>query len=148
MGTLTGGILILIVCLPAAIPIHRSPEVLGLSPDGRSHNDNSSQKSGLMHPKTGDSDFTIREALQTRTYWMLTGAISLRLFVTMALNAHLVPILVWRGISEEAAAYYVSLCFHLYYFLSEWGGWETSGLISPFWFGYSTYNYRQLGSCL
>jgi len=42
-------------------------------------------------------------------YWMLTATISLRLFVTMALNAHLIPVLVWRGISEATAAYLVSL---------------------------------------
>jgi len=109
IGALTAGILILIVSIPAAIPIYRSPEVLGLYPDGRSYNDISYQKSGLMQSQSIDSDFTVREALQTKTYWMLTMGISLRLFVTIALNAHFIPILVWKGISEETAAYFVSL---------------------------------------
>lgn len=109
MGALSAGILILIVSIPAAIPIHRSPEVLGLFPDGRSYNDTSHQKSGLMQSQTMASEITVKEAIKTKTYWMLTVAISLRLFVTMALNAHLIPILVWRGVSEETAAYFVSL---------------------------------------
>jgi sugar phosphate permease len=108
-GTFTAGLIILIVSIPAAIPIHRSPEVLGLHPDGKPFNASPSQKPDSMQIQTVDFDFTVREALKTRTYWMLNAAISLRLFVTIALNAHLIPILVWRGISETTAAYFVSL---------------------------------------
>jgi MFS family permease len=37
------------------------------------------------------------------------GTISIRLFVTVALNTHIVAIMVWGGMSELAAAYLVSL---------------------------------------
>jgi MFS family permease len=40
---------------------------------------------------------------------MLMAAISLRLFVTVALITHFVPILVWRGMSQTTGAYLVSL---------------------------------------
>jgi len=108
-GTLIAGLIILIVSLPAAIPIHRSPEAMGLQPDGRPFCETHYQEPSSVHSRILDSDFTIREALSTRMYWMLTATISLRLFVTMALNAHLIPVLVWRGISEATAAYLVSL---------------------------------------
>jgi len=108
-GTLIAGLIILIVALPAAIPIRRSPEALGFQPDGRPFRETPYQESRSVHSRILDSDFTVGEALRTRTYWMLTAAISLRLFVTMALNAHLIPVLVWRGIGEVTAAYLASL---------------------------------------
>ena len=37
------------------------------------------------------------------------AAITLRILVTIALNTHLVPILVWKGVSEVNSAYMVSL---------------------------------------
>ena len=108
-GAVTAGLIILTVALPAALPIHRSPEVVGLHPDGKPPPKTQHQKSNPIHPKPVDLDFTVKEALRTVTYWMLMGTISLRLFVTVALNTHFIPILVWRGVSEATGAYLVSL---------------------------------------
>lgn len=108
-GTLTAGIIVLIVSLPSAIPIHRSPEVMGLHPDGRPLPESSYREPGSIHSKNADPEITVREALRTRTYWMLTAASSLRLLVTIAMNGHLIPVLVWKGISEATAAYLVGL---------------------------------------
>jgi MFS family permease len=108
-GAVTAGLIILIVALPAALPIHRSPEALGLHPDGKPPPKTEAQESKPLDPPTVGSDFSVKEALRTATYWMLMGTISLRLFVTIALNTHFIPILVWRGISEATGAYLVSL---------------------------------------
>lgn len=106
-GALVSGIILLIVGLPAALPMHRSPEAKGLHPDGEQTNRNVSRVSGgRLAP---GSDFSVRQALRTRDYWLLTICISLRLTVTVALAAHLIPILVWKGVSEATAAYFVSV---------------------------------------
>ncbi len=47
--------------------------------------------------------------MRTINYWLLFSAITLRVLVTVALTIHFVPILVWKGISEAASAYLVSL---------------------------------------
>ena len=54
-------------------------------------------------------DFPVKQALKTSTYWLLALGMTLRVSVTVALSAHLVPILVWRGMDEAGAAYMVSL---------------------------------------
>jgi len=108
-GAVTAGLIILVVGLPAALPIHRSPEVVGLHPDGEPSHRTELQKSDPIRPQAVDFDFTVKEALKTVTYWMLMGAISLRLFVTVAVNTHFIPILVWRGVSEATGAYLLSL---------------------------------------
>jgi MFS family permease len=107
-GSITADLLLLTICLPATIPIRRSPELMGLRPDG------ASSLAGSGHefqpgPDIEEFDFSVREALRTKAYWILMGAISLRLFVTSAVNAHFIPILVWRDMSETTGAYLVSL---------------------------------------
>lgn len=108
-GAVAAGISILIVALPAAIPIRQFPEAMGLNPDGDPDPKIEPETSDSIYTNAGEPDFTVKEALRTRAFWILMGAISLRLSVTVALNTHLVPILVWKGVSEANSAYLVSL---------------------------------------
>ncbi|MEE9201679.1 MAG: MFS transporter [Dehalococcoidia bacterium] len=108
-GAVVAGILILIVALPAAIPMVRSPEDRGLRPDGRPPQDSLTAERNSASHMVWDVDFSLREALKTFNYWLLTLSITLRLLVTVALAVHLVPILVWKGMNEASASYMVSL---------------------------------------
>jgi len=108
-GAITAGLIILAVSLPAGRYIHRSPEVLGLHPDGKPPRENPPLATQLHRPGTSSLDFTVRAALKTMHYWILMVTISLRLFVTVALNTHFIPILVWRGMDEITGAFLVSL---------------------------------------
>jgi sugar phosphate permease len=109
-GAVTSGVVILIVALPAAIPFHKSPEAIGLRPDGDPPRAlTESEASGCTLPNPTEPDFSVKQALRTPTYWILMAGITLRILVTVALNTHLVPILVWKGVSEVNSAYLVSL---------------------------------------
>ncbi len=108
-GAVAAGVIILLVSLPAAIPMRESPETMGLHPDGDPSPKIESEASDSIYPNTGEPDFTVKEAMRTRVFWILMGAISLRLLVTVALNTHIAPILVWKGVSEANSAYLVSL---------------------------------------
>jgi MFS family permease len=109
-GAVFSGLLILAVAIPAAIPIRRSPEDMGLYPDGQpppktQPAESRAVASGLVQ----DVHFPVRQALKTLPFWLLMASISLRLSVTVALNTHFVPLLVWKGMGEAASAYLVSL---------------------------------------
>jgi MFS family permease len=108
-GTIFAGLLILAVAVPAAIPIRRSPEEMGLHPDGLAPEIKPVADGIKTAPRVYDVHFSIREALRTFQFWLLTASLSLRLLVTIALNTHFVPILVWKGMEEGASAYLVSL---------------------------------------
>jgi MFS family permease len=108
-GAVICGIMILAVCLPAALPIYRSPEVLGLCPDGKPAPEKAGCGPGAPHPAAIEADFTVREALRTFQFWILTLAITLRVMVTTALVVHLIPVVVWKGRDEVTGAYMVSL---------------------------------------
>jgi len=108
-GAICAGLLILAIAVPAALPIRRSPEDLGLRPDGQPTQALTPEPLNPVSPPATEINFTVRQGLRTLSFWLLMAGISLRLSVTVALNTHFVPILVWRGMGEAASAYMVSL---------------------------------------
>ena len=54
-------------------------------------------------------DFTVKEAVKTSTFWLLNLCITLRILVTVTMHAHMIPVFVWKGMSESTGAYLVSL---------------------------------------
>jgi MFS family permease len=108
-GALFAGLLILAITIPAAIPIKRSPEEMGLHPDGQEPVKKPAADGIKTASMVYDVHFSIHEALRTFQFWLLTASLSLRLLVTIALNTHFVPLLVWKGMGEASSAYLVSL---------------------------------------
>ena len=130
-GAVISGLIILIVALPAAFPIRRSPEALGLLPDGRPDREDHPEDSKKERHQIADVDFTVREALKTVHYWLLMASITLRLLVTVALNTHFIPILVWKGMNEATAAYLVSLFALCTIFTTLLIGWMGDRMSKP-----------------
>jgi OFA family oxalate/formate antiporter-like MFS transporter len=122
-GALFAGLLILAIAIPAAIPIKRSPEDMGLHPDGREPVTRTMADRIKTDSRVYDVHFSVREALRTPQFWLLTASLSLRLLVTVALNTHFVPLLVWKGMGEAASAYLVSLFAFCQIILSIGLGW-------------------------
>jgi sugar phosphate permease len=106
-GAATAGALLLLVGIPAALPIRSTPESMGLRPDGAAAEAVPRGPDGAA-ADLEESEMPIRRAVRTRIFWMLLGCLTLRLSVTVALNIHLVPLLVWGGMGEATAAYVVS----------------------------------------
>jgi MFS family permease len=108
-GALVAGFFILAIAIPAGIPMKGSPEAMGLHPDGQAPDGNGIRRNNPLPQPPIDVHFGVREALRTYHFWMLMIGISLRILVTIAINTHFVPILVWKGMNETASAYLVSL---------------------------------------
>jgi sugar phosphate permease len=108
-GAIFAGLLILAIAIPAALPLKASPEEAGLHPDGLAPGNDRSEAQTASCPAADEKNFIVRDALKTPQFWLLMTCISLRLMVTVALNTHFVPLLVWKGMSEATSAYLVSL---------------------------------------
>jgi sugar phosphate permease len=100
-GALLAGIAMLILGIPLALSVRRSPESMGLLPDGDAP------------PKPGTSgeaaqlkevNFTAGQAMRTTTFWMLVAATFARVTGFGTMMVHFVPVLVWKGLSEQRAA--------------------------------------------
>jgi MFS family permease len=109
-GAFVSGLGLILVGVPMALPVKRSPESMGLFPDGlepdRRSSDNESTGYNMIRERSAerDADFSLRQALRTLTFWMIVLATTTRVAVYNAITVHFIPILVWRGISEQRAA--------------------------------------------
>jgi len=125
------GCIILAAGLPASLLMHRSPEERGLEPDGGMPQSNIVNRTESGGPLFFDIDFTVKEAIGMFTFWLLSLCISLRILVTTALSAHMIPLLVWRGMDEAGAAYLVALSSFLNMLGMLMMGWISDRVSKP-----------------
>ena len=106
-AALASGLVVLLL-LPLAFLVHRSPEGMGLLPDGESRASRASAAAREpLLTEDGAREFTTREALRTSTFWLLASFHSLRNIPYSAVTVHLVPLLVWKGLDQTSAAFFV-----------------------------------------
>jgi MFS family permease len=109
-GAFLAGIGLIVIGVPIALFAKRSPESMGLFPDGMPPQRSAPKApSGGAHdePSNGaadDGEFTVRQAMRTGAFWMLILATTTRVGVFNAITVHFVPIMVWKGASEQHAA--------------------------------------------
>jgi sugar phosphate permease len=107
------GLLVPMVFILVGGFIRNTPEAMGLARDGDPPQPppKAAAVEGIARPTPvlPAEDFTTREALKTRAFWHLALALGLRMAAKTALHVHLVPLMVWRGISETDALWLVGL---------------------------------------
>lgn len=105
------GIVFLISGLPLALTIRRSPESIGLQPDG----DLPAASPNQAHSATStarsyeEQEFSLAQTLRTHQFWLLTFATTFRTVCSAGVLVHFVPILVWKGYSQTQAAFYLGV---------------------------------------
>jgi MFS family permease len=100
------GCLFLLVCLPLSFQLQRSPESMGLLPDGdvASTKTETNFATDEATKKNARADFTSREAMKTLVFWLLVVSMTARVTCYSTATVHFVPLMVWKGLSEGAAA--------------------------------------------
>ena len=105
MSAALAGIFIIAVVIPAAQLLRRSPESMGLRPDGDEPGPPAAPGKVAEETAATEVDFTVKEAVRTPTLWILAVGNTLRNGALGALVVHFVPIMVWKGVSEPSAAF-------------------------------------------
>ena len=111
-GAFMAGIGIIIIGVPIALFARRSPESMGLLPDGASPQTHAPQPAPPSHHQErqiDEAEFTLREAMRTPAFWMLVLATTTRVGVFNSITVHFVPIMVWQGATEQQAAAMLAL---------------------------------------
>jgi MFS family permease len=108
-GAFLSGLGLILIGVPTALFVKRSPESMGMVPDGTSPTNSSQHESttaGVSHlaSQEPEAEFTLKQAMRTSTFWMIILATTTRVAVYNAITVHFIPIMVWRGISEQRAA--------------------------------------------
>ena len=141
------GVAIILLVVPLSFLVKRSPESMGLLPDGdlaedapgNPANGNASQPNGRTVGRSTaraqwalpENDFTAREAMRTPSYWMLVLAAGLRNTAHSGLSFLLAPVMVWflqQGGREQIeslqiAAFFVGLVAFATVFFNPLIGW-------------------------
>jgi MFS family permease len=108
-GAFLSGLGMIVIGVPITLFARRSPESMGLLPDGMAPPSTAGQSEflGAHGPSRTDgaaTELTLREAMRTAAFWMLVLATTTRVGVYNAVTVHFVPIMVWKGLSEQQAA--------------------------------------------
>jgi MFS family permease len=89
--------------------IRRRPEDLGLSPDGQAP-EPSRLRSGPARPSLVENeDWTVSEALKSRTFWLLTAGFTLTMLPASSIFIHMTSHVQSKGFSLEEGATAVSI---------------------------------------
>ncbi len=102
-GMVFAGAAFLCLGTPLAAMVRRSPEDMGLSPDGATPSRNASA-AGRTAGATADRDVGIWEALRGSPFWLLVLATLFRVLGLTTVIQAFVPILVWKGVGELTAS--------------------------------------------
>jgi sugar phosphate permease len=113
-AAIVSGVIMVALTIPLSFVVRGSPESMGLLPDGDAVR--SDARGNVLTERTSrfsrhitTVDFTIKEAFRTRSFWLLTMAMGLRIAATSGTNVHLVPLVVWKGQSEATGAFVVAV---------------------------------------
>ncbi|MBM2803997.1 MAG: major facilitator superfamily 1 [Deltaproteobacteria bacterium] len=123
-GAFFAGCAFLIVGIPLSLKVVGSPETIGLQPDGDAPLDavRSGAAAGQSSSMIG-ADVSARDALKTLAFWALAFSMLVRVGTQSTLMVHFIPIMVWKGMSQERAAVLLSafaLLNLLFHFLLGW----------------------------
>jgi MFS family permease len=109
-GAVFSGIMFLLLGVPLCLTIRRSPESMGLLPDGDSPTATPanplSQESAPRSLK--DMEVTTGEAFRSFTFWTLVFGNAIRNMAYHGISTHFVPMMVWKGASQTQAAFLLS----------------------------------------
>ena len=108
-GATFSGVMFLLCGIPICLAIRRSPESMGLAPDGDVAKDISS--SSQDHPEAGairDVDVSAGDAFRSLTFWTLVFGNAIRNMAYHGISTHFVPMMVWKGMSQAQAAFLLS----------------------------------------
>ena len=105
----SSGVIIIAVCLPLSFLFRRRPEDYGMRMDGAAPAPAAAGKAAADAGE-GTRDFTAREALRTRAFWLISLGHGFALFVVQAINTHAIThIKEGLGYTLEQAAFAITL---------------------------------------
>lgn len=107
-GAVIAGILFLLIGVPLTSTIRRSPESMGLLPDGDEPARREAGEDGPPPASKDQSDVTVAEALRSFAFWGAVLAAGIRNGSYHAIAVHFVPLMVWKGLSQSEAALLLS----------------------------------------
>jgi MFS family permease len=108
-GAAAAGMTFIVVGVPLCLTIRRSPESMGLRPDGDEEisTDRLEKRSGLGHAAS-EAEVTAGQALRSFAFWALVFGAGVRNASYHAISTHFIPLMIWKGMSQQQATFLLS----------------------------------------
>ena len=113
---LCAGLFVGFISFGISLVIRSKPEDIGLLPDGDIAQDNLGEVIPGQDDKQSQvqrAEFTVRQALRTKTFWLMLIGVVTRVSATYAIIVHLFRILEQEGLGPQTASFYASFMFFL-----------------------------------
>jgi MFS family permease len=130
-GAALAGILFLTVGIPLCLTIRRSPESMGLLPDGDSEAQVRHQSAPGNRPSVSEVDFTVRQAARSFAFWALVFGAAVRNASYHAVSTHFIPMMIWKGMSQQQATFLLSSFAFLGFVSTVLIGWLADSVNKP-----------------
>jgi MFS family permease len=108
-GAAIAGFLFLTVGIPLSLAVRRSPESMGLLPDGDAPIKPNAGEESPISSAGVETDVTVAEALRSFAFWGSVLAAGIRNGSYHAISVHFIPLMVWKGLSQAEAALLLSV---------------------------------------
>jgi MFS family permease len=108
-GAALAGVSFLLIGIPFALSIRRSPESMGMLPDGEVLAKSPAEAGVKEQPSLRETDVTVKEALRSFAFWGSVLAAGIRNASYHAVSVHFIPIMVWKGLTQQQAALMLSV---------------------------------------
>jgi MFS family permease len=130
-GAFWVGCVFLFICVPLSLQVKRSPESVGLLPDGDPPANNSFRGTTSRSETALQHDVTATGALKTLAFWSLAISMLARVGTQSTMMVHFIPIMVWKGLTQESAALLLSAFALLNLFFHFFLGWIADRVNKP-----------------
>jgi MFS family permease len=132
-GAVFAGMMFLLIGIPLCLTIRRSPESMGLLPDGDTPSGKAGERSkpDFATNTLRDMEVSAGEAFRSFTFWTIVFGNAIRNMAYHGIATHFVPIMVWKGATQAQAAFLLS-SFALLGMISTLGfGWFADRVNKP-----------------
>jgi MFS family permease len=120
-AALISGSLFLLVGVPLTLMVRKSPESMGMAPDGEPLESADTRATSIDKPtRLSDRHVTATQALRSPIFWTLIVSMTARSAAFTTVTTHFIPIMVWKGLSQTEASVLlagfaiVNLPFHFF----------------------------------
>ena len=104
-GAAIAGMIFLFVGVPLCLTIRRTPESMGLLPDGDIQAQSGGKDAVIKHDRPVEVDVTASQAIRSFAFWALVFGAGVRNASYHAISTHFIPMMIWKGMTQQQATF-------------------------------------------
>jgi MFS family permease len=102
-GAAIAGMIFLFVGVPLCLTIRRTPESMGLLPDGDMRVISSDNATSTNQDVSNEAEVTASQAIRSFAFWALVFGAGVRNASYHAISTHFIPMMIWKGMTQQQA---------------------------------------------